>query len=148
MEPSDQLASFSAQMSEHYGMEKPISIAGPLEFDLNRSIELAGEAKRKKEVIALGFESSANKIGVGIVNLSGEILSNPRHTYITPPGQGFLPRETVQHHLAHILPLLSTALSDVSLAPSDIDCICYTKGPGMGGPLQVSVVVARVLGML
>ncbi|KMZ64146.1 Poly(A) polymerase [Zostera marina] len=40
MEPSDQLASSSAQMSEHYGMEKPISMAGPLEFDLNRSIEL------------------------------------------------------------------------------------------------------------
>ncbi|RZC51114.1 hypothetical protein C5167_019543 [Papaver somniferum] len=39
-------------------------------------------------MIALGFEGSANKIGVGIVTLDGTILSNPRHTYITPPGQG------------------------------------------------------------
>ena len=37
--------------------------------------------------IAIGFEGSANKIGVGIVR-DGEVLSNVRHTYITPPGQG------------------------------------------------------------
>lgn len=27
-----------------------------------------------------------------------DILSNPRKTYITPPGTGFLPRETAWHH--------------------------------------------------
>jgi len=31
------------------------------------------------------------KVGVGIVKDDGTILSNPRHTYITPPG-------TVIHH--------------------------------------------------
>lgn len=38
-------------------------------------------------VIAIGFEGSANKLGIGIVK-DGVVLSNPRHTYITPPGQG------------------------------------------------------------
>jgi len=38
-------------------------------------------------VISLGFEGSANKIGVGIVK-DGAVLANPRQTYITPPGQG------------------------------------------------------------
>ena len=38
-------------------------------------------------VISIGFEGSANKIGVGIVK-DGTVLSNPRKTYITPPGQG------------------------------------------------------------
>jgi len=38
-------------------------------------------------VISLGFEGSANKIGVGIVK-DGTVLANPRQTYITPPGQG------------------------------------------------------------
>jgi len=38
-------------------------------------------------VISLGFEGSANKIGVGIVK-DGVVLANPRQTYITPPGQG------------------------------------------------------------
>jgi hypothetical protein len=30
--------------------------------------------------LVLGIEGSANKIGVGIVNEDGDILSNPRHT--------------------------------------------------------------------
>lgn len=91
----------------------------------------------KKRLIALGFEGSANKIAVGAVTLDGNILSNPRHTYITPPGQGFLPRETAQHHLQHVLPLLKSALSEANITPEDVDCLCYTKGPGMGAPLQV-----------
>lgn len=103
---------------------------------------------REKTLIAVGFEGSANKIGVGIVALDGNILSNPRHTYITPPGHGFLPRETAHHHLRHLLPLLRTALSDAGLTPADIDCLCYTKGPGMGAPLQVSAAAVRALSLL
>ena len=38
-------------------------------------------------VIVIGFEGSANKIGVGIIK-DGHVLSNPRRTFITPPGQG------------------------------------------------------------
>lgn len=38
-------------------------------------------------VIAIGFEGSANKIGIGIIK-DGEILANIRRTYITPPGEG------------------------------------------------------------
>lgn len=102
----------------------------------------------KKQLIALGFEGSANKIGIGVVTLDGSILSNPRHTYITPPGQGFLPRETAQHHLEHVLPLVKSALETAKITPDDVDCLCYTKGPGMGAPLQVSAVVIRVLSQL
>lgn len=35
----------------------------------------------------LGFEGSANKVGVGVVR-DGVVLANPRRTYITPPGTG------------------------------------------------------------
>ncbi|WZY69235.1 hypothetical protein YC2023_001475 [Brassica napus] len=101
-----------------------------------------------KRKIAIGFEGSANKIGVGIVTSDGTILANPRHTYITPPGHGFLPRETAHHHLDHVLPLVKSALETSQLTPEDIDCICYTKGPGMGAPLQVSAIVVRVLSQL
>lgn len=94
-------------------------------------------AGKKQRLIALGFEGSANKIGVGVVTLDGEILSNPRHTYITPPGHGFLPRETAHHHLQHVLPLVTSALTQAKITPAHIHCLCYTKGPGMGAPLQV-----------
>lgn len=55
-------------------------------------------------VIAIGFEGSANKLGIGIVDTKkNTILSNCRRTYVTPPGEGFLPRETAQHHKSKVL---------------------------------------------
>ena len=55
------------------------------------------EQARGTAVVALGIEGSANKVGVGIVRydpVSEEYstLANVRKTYITPAGQGFLPR--------------------------------------------------------
>merc|ERR1711936_1413013 len=84
--------------------------------------------------IAIGFEGSANKLGIGIIK-DGIVLSNPRHTYITPPGQGFLPRDTAKHHQKHALDVLQKALDEAQLKAEDIDCVCFTKGPGMGAPL-------------
>jgi len=37
----------------------------------------------------LGIEGSANKIGIGICDKEGNILSNPRKTFITPPGKSY-----------------------------------------------------------
>lgn len=96
----------------------------------------------------MGFEGSANKLGVGIVNEKGEILSNPRHTYITPPGTGFLPRETAEHHRAYIHELVHRALTEANLSPKDLSGLAYTKGPGMGGPLQTVAMVVRTLSLL
>ncbi|XP_063588882.1 tRNA N6-adenosine threonylcarbamoyltransferase-like [Penaeus indicus] len=48
-------------------------------------------------VVIIGLEGSANKCGIGIIR-DGEVLSNPRRTYITPPGQGFIPHDTAKHH--------------------------------------------------
>ncbi|KAJ8673554.1 hypothetical protein QAD02_004816 [Eretmocerus hayati] len=98
-------------------------------------------------MIAIGFEGSANKLGIGIIK-DDEILSNVRHTYITPPGEGFLPRETAQHHREHVLPVLKKALEDAKLTFKDIDIVCYTKGPGMGAPLTVAALVARTVAQM
>ncbi|XP_070536919.1 probable tRNA N6-adenosine threonylcarbamoyltransferase isoform X1 [Ptychodera flava] len=95
----------------------------------------------------IGFEGSANKLGVGIIR-NGEVLSNPRVTFITPPGQGFLPRDTAKHHQANILEVLRKALDEAQIKPEDIDCVCYTKGPGMGAPLVSVAVVARTVAQL
>eukprot|EP00271_Cylindrocystis_brebissonii_P015943 TRINITY_DN39027_c0_g1_i1.p1 TRINITY_DN39027_c0_g1~~TRINITY_DN39027_c0_g1_i1.p1 ORF type:complete len:355 (-),score=60.71 TRINITY_DN39027_c0_g1_i1:502-1566(-) len=99
-------------------------------------------------MIALGFEGSANKIGIGVVTESGQILANPRHTYVTPPGQGFLPKETAIHHQQHVISLVKMALEEAGIRPDQVDCICYTRGPGMGAPLQTCAVVVRVLAQL
>ena len=57
-------------------------------------------------VLCMGLEGSANKLGIGIV-CDGKVLSNVRHTYVAPPGQGFLPRDTALHHQQHILGIIS-----------------------------------------
>ncbi|XP_076228834.1 putative tRNA N6-adenosine threonylcarbamoyltransferase Tcs3 isoform X2 [Nomia melanderi] len=98
-------------------------------------------------VIAIGFESSANKLGIGIIQ-DENVLSNVRHTYITPPGEGFLPRETAQHHRTYILDVLQKSLNDAKLMLKDVDVVCYTKGPGMGAPLTVAALVARTVAQL
>ncbi|XP_074645440.1 tRNA N6-adenosine threonylcarbamoyltransferase-like [Tubulanus polymorphus] len=98
-------------------------------------------------VIAIGFEGSANKIGIGIIE-DGNVLSNPRRTYITPPGEGFLPRDTAKHHRGCILTVLREALDEAKITPDKIDVICYTKGPGMGAPLVSVAVVARTVAQL
>jgi N6-L-threonylcarbamoyladenine synthase len=99
-------------------------------------------------MLALGFEGSANKIGIGVVRLDGHILSNPRRTYITPVGQGFLPKETAAHHQKHILQVVKEALEQANITPEQLSCLAYTKGPGMGAPLQTVAIVVRVLSQL
>jgi N6-L-threonylcarbamoyladenine synthase len=68
-----------------------------------------------KKIIALGIEGSANKIGIGIVDNEGNILSNPRKTFITPPGQGFRPKETADHHRREVLGILKDALNQANI---------------------------------
>jgi N6-L-threonylcarbamoyladenine synthase len=104
-----------------------------------------------ERLVALGIEGSANKVGVGIVVYESgaySIASNPRKTFITRPGQGFLPRETAWHHQKHVVPLVMLALDEAKMTPADINVICYTKGPGMGAPLASCAICARTLSLL
>ncbi|KAH7909109.1 glycoprotease family-domain-containing protein [Hygrophoropsis aurantiaca] len=102
--------------------------------------------------LALGLEGSANKLGAGVIKHdtdgSTSVLSNIRHTYITPPGEGFLPRDTAQHHRDWALTVVQDAINKAAVSMNDLDCICYTKGPGMGAPLQSVALVARTLALL
>ncbi|ETN45541.1 uncharacterized protein HMPREF1541_09373 [Cyphellophora europaea CBS 101466] len=107
-------------------------------------------------MLAIGLEGSANKLGVGIIehpllgkgHATAKILSNIRHTYVSPPGEGFLPKDTALHHRAHVADLVRRALKEAGRTIADIACICYTKGPGMGAPLQSVAIAARTLALL
>lgn len=105
----------------------------------------------------LGIEGSANKVGVAVLKYDPftrayQILSNPRKTFIAPTGQGFLPKETAWHHQAHIVALIREACREAFgeqiAASSKISGICFTKGPGMGAPLQSCAIAARTLALL
>ena len=106
-------------------------------------------ARVTSKCVALGIEGSANKIGIGIVDEDGHIYANPRETYITPPGEGFMPKETAEHHRSKILKILHQALEEAKMDLTvDIDVLCYTKGPGMAGPLSVGALVCRTLSLM
>ena len=85
-----------------------------------------------RTVYALGLEGSANKLGCGVVEHTVDgvvnILSNIRHTYITPPGEGFLPSDTARHHKEWIIKVVQEALKKSRKKIEEMDCICYTKG--------------------
>ncbi|KAJ7038067.1 O-sialoglycoprotein endopeptidase [Mycena alexandri] len=102
--------------------------------------------------LALGLEGSANKFGAGVIKHfedgSTSVLSNIRHTYITPPGEGFQPRDTALHHREWALKIINECLVKAEVSMHDVDCICYTKGPGMGAPLQSVALIARTLSLL
>lgn len=118
----------------------------------------------QRPYLALGLEGSANKLGVGVIrhvppagestgvainNAHVDILSNVRHTYVTPPGEGFQPGDTSKHHKHWIVRVVAEAIRSAGLSSlAEVDCICYTKGPGMGAPLQGVSLVARTLAVL
>ena len=66
-------------------------------------------------MIILGIESSANKIGIGIVKEDGTILANVRRTFFGQPGEGFRPSETADHHRANAIPLIKEAFEKSAL---------------------------------
>ena len=94
--------------------------------------------------ICLAIEGSANKIGVGIVRYDGggrscgdggdfKILSNPRKTFLTKPGTGFLPRETAWHHQNHVAQLVQKALDEANLTMNDVIPFCGQYVVNWGG---------------
>ena len=125
---------------------------------------------KDSSLVALGLEGSANKLGAGVMQHNPDgttsVLANVRHTYITPPGEGFLPRDTAIHHRHWALTVIKDAMRQAGVSMNDLSCICYTKGaftyiswqemadlvlregPGMGGPLQAVALVARTLSLL
>ncbi|KAH0590589.1 putative tRNA threonylcarbamoyladenosine biosynthesis protein kae1 [Termitomyces sp. 'cryptogamus'] len=134
---------------------------------LRRKTPLPAPAERP--YLALGLEGSANKFGAGVIKHSEDgstsVLSNIRHTYITPPGEGFQPRDTALHHREWALKIIKQCLVQADVSIHDLDCICYTKGeslkfdlfkailttpkgPGMGAPLQSVAIVARMLALM
>jgi N6-L-threonylcarbamoyladenine synthase len=86
-----------------------------MDVDASHQFEAGSSVASPETIYVMGFEGSANKIGIGIVRGDGQILSNPRHTYVSPPGTGFMPKETAKHHREWIFPLIFQCLKEASL---------------------------------
>ncbi len=95
-------------------------------------------------MIALGIESTAHTIGVGIVE-GKRVLANVRRMYKPPSGQGILPRLAADHHATHLAPAIGEALSAAGISGREVDLFSFSKGPGIGQCLRVSCCAAKYL---
>ncbi|MCY3410406.1 MAG: bifunctional N(6)-L-threonylcarbamoyladenine synthase/serine/threonine protein kinase [Candidatus Heimdallarchaeota archaeon] len=96
-------------------------------------------------LVSIGIESSADKLGVGIVDSDGRILANKVRTYKPGIGKGVIPRDAAQHHADNVPELVRLALEDAKMGVEELDIISFTQGSGMGPCLRVDAVAARTL---
>ena len=96
-------------------------------------------------LIAIGIESSADKLGVGIVDSDGNILANNVRTYKPEIGNGVIPRDAALHHSDNVPELIRLGLEQAKISKNELDLVCFTQGSGMGPCLRVDAVAGRTL---
>jgi N6-L-threonylcarbamoyladenine synthase/protein kinase Bud32 len=97
-------------------------------------------------MICLGIEGTAEKLGIGIVSSSGEMLANvvKHHALIG----GIHPREAAQHHAENMKATMEEALQNAGINLGGIDAVAFSQGPGLGPCLRVAAVSARTISLV
>ena len=94
-------------------------------------------------MIILGIESSCDDTSAAVVR-NEELLSNAlAGQKVHERWGGVVPELASRAHQANIVPTVHAALADAGLAPSDIDAVAFTRGPGLMGSLLVGVSFAK-----
>ncbi|MEY2622622.1 MAG: hypothetical protein RIT26_2442 [Pseudomonadota bacterium] len=102
----------------------------------------------------LGIESSCDETGVALVGyppdrtLTPVLAGHALHSQIDMHQAygGVVPELASRDHIRRVLPLTTEVLQQAKLQLSDIDCVAYTRGPGLAGALLVGAGVACALG--
>ena len=105
---------------------------------------MIGNGQSLEGKYCLGIESSADDFGVGVASFDGEILANKWDSYIPTEG-GIHPREAARHHAEVADIVLQMALSKAGVKASELTCIAFSQGPGLGPSLRTGATVARAL---
>jgi N6-L-threonylcarbamoyladenine synthase len=97
--------------------------------------------------LILGIETSCDETAASVVRDGHEVLSNVVHSQISlhQRFRGVVPEVASRSHTERILPIVSQALSDAKLTPSDLTAIAVTHRPGMVGCLLVGMAAAKAL---
>jgi N6-L-threonylcarbamoyladenine synthase len=94
--------------------------------------------------IVLGFETSCDETGVGIVR-GTELLGDALATSVDEHARfgGVVPEVASRAHLEAMVPTVRRALDKAGLKLGDIDAVAVTAGPGLAGALLVGVAAAK-----
>jgi N6-L-threonylcarbamoyladenine synthase len=96
----------------------------------------------------LGIESSCDETGVALVETRAgglpKLLADALHSQIEMHQAygGVVPELASRDHIRRVVPLTRQVLAGADLELRDIDCIAYTRGPGLAGALLVGAGVA------
>jgi len=101
-------------------------------------------AEKSAGKYCLGIESSADDFGVGVASFEGAVLANKSDSYIPAEG-GIHPREAARHHAEVADRVLQEALTKAGVKASELTCISFSQGPGLGPSLRTGATVARAL---
>ena len=95
-------------------------------------------------MIALGVESTADNLGIGIVSSDREVLANVNDVHVPEEG-GIHPREAARHHSDEMGNAVRRALDTAGVSVDEIDIIAFAQGPGLGPCLRTGATSARAL---
>ena len=96
----------------------------------------------------LGIESSCDETGVALVRSTGSetprLLAHALHSQIDMHQAygGVVPELASRDHIRRVLPLARQVLDEAGLSLDGVDCVAYTRGPGLAGALLVGAGVA------
>ncbi len=95
----------------------------------------------------LGIETSCDETACGIVD-DWTVLANVLHTQeVHAEFGGVVPEIASREHLRLLPGIVSEALRASGLTLADMDGVCFTRGPGLAGPLLVGASFARALAL-
>jgi N6-L-threonylcarbamoyladenine synthase len=95
----------------------------------------------------LAIESSCDESAVAVLDRHAGLLAHELFSQIDLHRVfgGVVPELASRDHVRRLLPLVNTALASASTAPSQIDGVAYTAGPGLIGALLTGAALARSL---
>ena len=96
------------------------------------------------EPLVLGFETSCDETGVGIVR-GGTLLADAVASSVDAHARfgGVVPEVASRAHLEAMVPTVHRACAIAGVRPADVDAIAVTAGPGLSGALLVGVAAAK-----
>ena len=95
-------------------------------------------------MIALGVESTADNLGIGIVSSDKRVLANILDIHVPQEG-GIHPREAARHHSEQMGAAVRKALDTAGISIGEVDIIAFAQGPGLGPCLRTGATSARAL---
>jgi N6-L-threonylcarbamoyladenine synthase len=96
----------------------------------------------------LGIETSCDETGIAVYDANHGLLAHSIYsqTAIHAPFGGVVPELASRDHVRKAIPLIDEVLAKANLAPTEIDGVAYTKGPGLAGALLIGAMLGRSLG--